>query len=149
MTPESLQRLFEHWANSWATPTASDAVVPADRFATDPRFKDSAWAETPYGRLMTNWYGMATDTAQHVAALGNTLPEHQKDVWGFYVQYAVDALSPSNYFLTNPQALQKNGCCQSMAALTVVSGLDVGKNFLELQSGGFGHARGHKRGLHQ
>lgn len=105
MTPDSLQRLFDNWTRTWMTPGAGD--VPPSPLTDDPRFKDPAWASGPYGQLMLQWYQLAGQTSSQIGQLGADLPPHQKKVWEFYVQYAVDALSPANFFMTNPQALQK------------------------------------------
>ncbi len=117
MTTESLQSLFDNWAKAWALEPGAN---PADSnpLPSDPRFKDPAWSSTPYGQFLLNWYGMASQTAQQIVGLGGSLPPHQKRVWDFYVKYAVDALSPSNFFWTNPQALQKAADTRGQSLLT-------------------------------
>ncbi|MDM0065271.1 alpha/beta fold hydrolase [Variovorax sp. J31P207] len=131
MTPETLQRLFDNWTRTWLPPHASDDA-PTSALADDPRFKDPAWASTAYGQFLMKWYEAAGQTAQRVGDLGTSLPPHQKNVWNFYVQYAVDALSPSNYFLTNPQALQKAADTRGQSVLTGVTRMldDLQKNAL-------------------
>lgn len=106
MTPESLQILFDHWARAWLSQPQADSTSTSP-LAKDPRFKDPSWTATPYGQFLLRWYETAAHTAKEIGNLGTALPAHQKNVWNFYVQYAIDALSPSNYFLTNPQAMQR------------------------------------------
>ena len=134
MTPESLQRLFDHWTRAWTAPGA-DASAPKP-LADDPRFKDPAWAGTPYGQLLLQWYQSAGQAAQQIGHLGDALPTHQKQVWDFYVQYAVDALSPSNFFLTNPQALAKAIDTKGESLLTGATRMlaDVQRNALPASS---------------
>jgi polyhydroxyalkanoate synthase len=134
MTPESLQRVFDHWTRTWTAPgTEVSAPHP---LADDPRFKDPAWAGTPYGQLLLQWYQAAGQAAQRIGHLGDALPTHQKKVWDFYVQYAVDALSPSNFFLTNPQALAKAVDTQGQSVLTGLTRVlsDVQRNALPASS---------------
>ncbi len=122
MTPETLQRLFEDWTRNWMLPQQADGEsAPPSALASDPRFKDPAWTATPYGQFLLKWYEAAGQTAERVGELGNQLPAHQKNLWDFYVQYAVDALSPANYFLTNPQALQKAMDTRGQSVLTGVT----------------------------
>ncbi|MEJ8814288.1 alpha/beta fold hydrolase [Variovorax ureilyticus] len=106
MNPESLQRLFDNWARTWLSQFRSDETA-ASPLSDDPRFKDPSWTATPYGQFLLKWYEAAARTAKEIGNFGTALPPHQKSVWNFYVQYAIDALSPSNYFLTNPQAIQR------------------------------------------
>lgn len=107
MTPDQLQRLFESWAHTWMLPPSDSAKAPAGPMTSDPRFKDPVWTSTPYGHWLLQWYQAVSKTAEQIEHMGDGLPEHQKKVWEFYVQYTLDALSPSNFLLTNPQALQK------------------------------------------
>lgn len=118
MNPESLQRLFDNWTRAWTPQSAAADAGSSSPLATDPRFKDPAWTSTPYGQLLLQWYQAAGQTAEQIGDLGKSLPPHQKHIWDFYVQHAVDALSPSNYFLTNPQALQKAADTSGQSLLT-------------------------------
>jgi polyhydroxyalkanoate synthase len=130
MTPESLQRLFDQWSRTWTAPGAE--VAAPGSLADDPRFKDPAWTATPYGQALMQWYQAAGQATQRIAHLGEALPPHQKQAWDFYVQYAVDALSPSNFFLTNPQALAKAVDTQGQSVLTGVTRMlaDLQRNAL-------------------
>ncbi|MDM0050560.1 alpha/beta hydrolase [Variovorax sp. J22R115] len=116
MNSDSLQRLFDNWTRGW--PLQPTSEPGAGRLADDPRFKDPSWSKTPYGRSLLSWYEMAGNASQQIVQLGAGLPPHQKNVWDFYVQYAVDALSPSNFLLTNPQALQKAAETNGQSVLT-------------------------------
>lgn len=134
MTPESLQRLFDNWTRIWTAPAAG-ASAP-NPLADDPRFKDPAWTATPYGQLLLHWYQATGQTAQQIEHLGEALPPHQKQVWDFYVRYALNALSPSNFFLTNPQALAKATDTQGQSVLAGVTRVlsDMQRNALPASS---------------
>lgn len=119
MTPESLQQLFEQWTRAWQAPTTGASTL--DSLIDDPRFKDQAWNGTPYGRLLLQWYQAVGQTAQQIVQSGANLSPHQKQVWDFYVQQALDAMSPSNFFWTNPQALAKAIETKGQSALTGAS----------------------------
>lgn len=131
---ESLQRMFDNWARAWSFPGAGeDAANPARE---DPRFQDPAWAQSPYGQFLVNWYGTANRSADHIARLGDGLPDHQRQVWNFYVRFALDAVSPSNFFLTNPQAWQKAVDTGGQSVLTGMTRLlqDLQNNTLPASS---------------
>ncbi|RZL94790.1 MAG: hypothetical protein EOP82_04125 [Variovorax sp.] len=50
------------------------AKVGRHALTDDPRFKDPAWASTPYGQFLMKWYEAAGQTAQRVGDLGTSLP---------------------------------------------------------------------------
>lgn len=135
MNPETLQRLFDNWSRAWLSQPQAGSTASSP-LPNDPRFKDPSWTATPYGQFLLRWYETVAHTAKEVGNLGTALPAHQRSVWKFYVQYAVDALSPSNYFLTNPQALQKAIDSQGQSILVGVTRMlqDLQKNALPATS---------------
>ncbi len=105
MNSDSYKNFFSEWGKI-CTSSSSNDTVP-NSLAGDSRFKDPAWNNTPYGNLMLSWYEMVNNSSQQFADLGQELSPHQKHVWDFYIKNVIDAISPSNFLLTNPQALQK------------------------------------------
>ncbi|QXQ06022.1 class I poly(R)-hydroxyalkanoic acid synthase [Sphingosinicellaceae bacterium] len=88
---------------SFLTPGASSETKPDVR---DKRFKDAAWAELPAFDLMRQSYLLASKYVLETTAGLDGLDEHDKAKALFHARQFVDALSPSNYPLTNPEVLK-------------------------------------------
>ncbi len=85
---------------SFLTPEPKPAEVK------DKRFKDAAWAELPAFDLMRQSYLLASKYILDATAGLDGLSEHDKAKALFHTRQFVDALSPSNYVLTNPEVLK-------------------------------------------
>ena len=85
---------------SFTTPEVKPAAV------ADKRFKDAAWAELPAFDLMRQSYLLASKYVLETTAGLDGLSEHDKAKALFHAKQFVDALSPSNYPLTNPEVLK-------------------------------------------
>ena len=76
-------------------------AAPGDR-----RFAGSDWDELPYFSLMKQSYLLASEYAQQLAALA-PMPEHERRRIAFFTRQAIDALAPTNFPATNPEAIRK------------------------------------------
>jgi len=85
---------------SFLDPAAARAEVG------DKRFKDAAWAELPMFDLMRQSYLLASKYILDATAGLDGLAPHEKAKAMFHARQFVDALSPSNYPLTNPAVLK-------------------------------------------
>lgn len=71
---------------------------------TDSRFKDEAWQQLPFalyaqGFLLTqDWWRKATESIHGVS-------QHHSDIVSFMTRQWLDMISPSNFLLTNPEAI--------------------------------------------
>ena len=72
----------------------------------DKRFADAAWAELPAFDLMRQSYLLASRYLLEATAGVDGLDEREHAKAMFHARQFVDALSPSNYPLTNPQVLK-------------------------------------------
>jgi polyhydroxyalkanoate synthase len=80
-------------------------VVPAD--PKDKRFQDAAWKENEIFDFIRQSYLLSARFVQEVISKVEGLdPKTAKKV-DFYARQFVDAMSPSNFALTNPQVLRK------------------------------------------
>ncbi|MFM2398755.1 MAG: hypothetical protein RL341_912, partial [Pseudomonadota bacterium] len=72
--------------------------------AADRRFGDAHWHSNAVFTQMAAWYGLH---AQHIDQLKSLvhLPKHEQQQFAFALDQWLAALSPSNYLLTNPEAL--------------------------------------------
>jgi polyhydroxyalkanoate synthase len=102
---ERYNRRFEAlWQRAIAgkvSPTAdgAHAAVP------DRRFGAKEWREHPYFTWLRDAYLLYADYVRELAALAQGDPESRKRVRFLARQYA-DAIAPSNFLATNPEALQ-------------------------------------------
>ena len=87
----------------WQSFMTPDAARPA---VEDKRFKDASWAELPAFDLMRQSYLLASRYILEATAELDGLDEHEKAKALFHARQFVDALSPANYPLTNPQVLK-------------------------------------------
>ena len=81
-------------------PAAAAAPAP------DKRFKNDAWSEFPAFDLMRQTYLLASNYVLDATASVDGLDAADKAKAMFHARQFVDALSPSNYPLTNPEVLK-------------------------------------------
>jgi polyhydroxyalkanoate synthase len=95
------------WQSSWMKMMGVQAGPVAAPAKGDGRFKDDDWSSNFLFDYMKQSYLIAARHIQHaVANVEGLSPESEKKVAFFTRQY-VDALSPSNFALTNPQVLRE------------------------------------------
>lgn len=94
------------WQNAWAkalgTPTAPTAA-PA---RNDKRFKDRDWQENTVFDFLKQFYLISTNWAQDFVKNAEGLDEHTRLKAKFYVEQISNALSPSNFPISNPEILR-------------------------------------------
>ncbi len=81
--------------------TGQSAEVDADR-----RFKHESWQQPAFSAIKDSYQLFAN----HLKRLVNEtegMDEHTASKADFFTRLIIDALSPSNYLMTNPQALEK------------------------------------------
>ncbi len=83
--------------------------VPADSPAArkDRRFADPAWTRHPFYDLIRQSYLLTADYLTRLADAVDGVDPKQKESLRFATGAMVDALSPSNFPLTNPAVLEK------------------------------------------
>ena len=103
-----MQQLGQLWADStrrfWAgEPPVEPAVQPA---RDDKRFKDEAWAENVVFDFFKQAYLLTSRGIQDMVEQVPGLDTHTARKLRFYTRQFVDALSPSNFALTNPEVVK-------------------------------------------
>jgi len=73
----------------------------------DKRFSSPDWQENPIFDAIKQSYLLTADTMLKMASEIEGLDEKQQRAVTFYLRQALDALSPTNYVLTNPQVLHE------------------------------------------
>jgi len=119
------------WQSSWMKLMGLDSGPVAEPEKGDSRFKDEDWSKNFMFDLIKQSYLIsARHIRQGVADVEGLTPESEKKVAFFTRQY-VDALSPSNFLMTNPQVLRET---VSSGGQNLVRGLN---NLLsDLEKGG-------------
>ncbi|MBZ6379710.1 MULTISPECIES: PHA/PHB synthase family protein [Pacificimonas] len=72
----------------------------------DKRFRDEAWTEIPAFQFIKQGYLLASRYLMDVVSGAEGLDRKEREKAIFYTKQFLDAASPSNYLLTNPEVLQ-------------------------------------------
>jgi polyhydroxyalkanoate synthase subunit PhaC len=99
MQMDMLQQMAAPWLA--AMPAAASATEPIK----DRRFADEAWTKDPRFEAVARAYLAQTELMQR-ALDAAPIDERSKAQWGFALRQVMDALSPANTLVTNPDALQ-------------------------------------------
>jgi polyhydroxyalkanoate synthase len=83
----------------------SDPVVQAD--PKDRRFKDEAWKDNEVFDFIKQSYLLSARYIQNVVAAADGLEPKTAQKVDFYARQFVDAMSPSNFAMTNPEVLRR------------------------------------------
>jgi polyhydroxyalkanoate synthase len=75
--------------------------------ASDRRFRNDVWRENPFFDYLKQSYLVAANTIQSIVADAEGLDEQTARKVEFYTKQYVDALSPTNFLLTNPEVMQR------------------------------------------
>ncbi len=86
-------------------PAAAEPVIQAD--AKDKRFKDGAWKENEVFDFIKQSYLLSARFVQDVVGQAEGLDRKTAQKVDFYSRQFIDAMSPSNFLLTNPEVLRK------------------------------------------
>ncbi|WP_070154423.1 PHA/PHB synthase family protein [Sphingobium phenoxybenzoativorans] len=101
--------LWQRFLDSGGLMAKEPAPAPADSIAArkDRRFSDPAWAKHPLFDLIRQSYLLASDYLLRLSDAVDGVDPKQKAQLRFATQGLVDAMSPSNFPLTNPKVLDK------------------------------------------
>jgi polyhydroxyalkanoate synthase len=105
------------WQALWSAVQAASLPAPLDARPPrvpaiaeappgDRRFAAQDWDELPYFALLKQSYLLAGEYAQQLAALV-PLPEPERRRLAFLTRQAIDALAPTNFPATNPEAIRR------------------------------------------
>jgi polyhydroxyalkanoate synthase len=95
------------WQTGWMKMLGLEAPPVAEPAKGDARFKDADWSSNfLFDYIKQSYLIAARHTQKAVAEVDGLPPESQRKVAFFTRQY-VDALSPTNFAVTNPQVLRE------------------------------------------
>jgi len=119
------------WQSSWLKAAGVEAPAVAEPAKGDARFKDADWSSNFLFDYIKQSYLIAARHIQHAVSSVHGLPEESEKKVAFFTRQYVDALSPSNFLLTNPQVLRETA---ASGGQNLVKGLN---NLLaDLEKGG-------------
>ncbi len=95
------------WQNTARRIMGMDAEPVIDASATDRRFKDDAWKENEVFDFIKQSYLLSARFVQDVVKQVDGMDAKTAQKVDFYSRQFVDAMSPSNFLLTNPEVLRK------------------------------------------
>ncbi len=96
--------LWQHWAKRVSGETGAEPYAAPDK--GDRRFKDASWHENQIFDLLKQSYLVTSRWLQKTVSDVEGLDEDTRLKVDFYTRQFVDALSPSNFFHTNPEVLK-------------------------------------------
>ena len=104
-------RLGKAYLDLWAAgakrlvgEATSPVAAPA---STDKRFADPEWSSNQFYDFLKQGYLLTTQWANQLVSDASGLDAHTRQKAEFYVRQISNALSPSNFILTNPELLRE------------------------------------------
>ncbi|MEH6632038.1 MAG: class I poly(R)-hydroxyalkanoic acid synthase [Halopseudomonas aestusnigri] len=109
---ESAQKFFQPQENATENSSkstsegAKEKESPPPTKTKDRRFKDEAWEDNPFFNFIKQSYLLTADSIHNSVKEVDGLDESHALKVDFYTKQFLDALSPSNFLMTNPQILK-------------------------------------------
>jgi polyhydroxyalkanoate synthase subunit PhaC len=94
------------WASAAKRLTGEPVGPVAAPDARDKRFSDPEWSSNQFFDFLKQGYLLTTDWANHLVKNAEGLDPHTRQKAEFYVRQIANAVSPSNFLLTNPELLR-------------------------------------------
>src|SRR5439155_18070393 len=95
------------WSSAMRRMTGEPTEPVAQADPKDRRFADPEWSSNQFFDFLKQAYLLGTDWAQRVVENAEGLDPHTRQKAEFYVRQIANALSPSNFVLTNPELLRE------------------------------------------
>jgi len=119
---EAQTALWQQYAALWQTAIQGEATEPvAAPEKGDRRFKDAEWSENQVFDLLKQSYLITARWLQKTVGEVDGLDDATRHKVDFYTRQFVDAMSPTNFFHTNPEVIRTT--LETQGA-NLVSGLD-------------------------
>ena len=95
------------WQNAWKRALGEDVepIIRPER--GDRRFSDKDWEENQVFDFLKQSYLITAKWAQDLVEGADDVDQHTRHKANFYVEQIANALSPSNFVLTNPKVLRE------------------------------------------
>jgi len=100
------QQHSELWQSTWRRMLGEDVEPVIEPNRGDRRFRDKEWEENQVFDFLKQSYLITSKWAQDMVDDADDVDEHTRKKANFYVEQIANALSPSNFVLTNPAVLR-------------------------------------------
>lgn len=100
------QDYFTLWNETAKSFAGGQSTPVAKADPKDRRFKDKAWQDNVLFDFLKQSYLLAAEHMQQMVEDTEGLEPHTRQKIEFYTRQYVDAMSPSNFLLTNPEVLR-------------------------------------------
>jgi polyhydroxyalkanoate synthase len=138
---EAQTRLFSGYMTVWSNAiqraggeTVEDAVKPDKG---DRRFQDAEWGNNAFFGFLKQAYLVTSRWAADLVEHADGLDEHTRHKAQFYVKQIANAISPSNFILTNPELFREtiasNGENLVRGMRMLAEDIEAGKGDLKLR----------------
>ena len=94
------------WQNAWAKVIGQQTQPVAEPSRSDKRFRDKDWQEHTVFDFLKQFYLISANWAQDMVKNADGVDDHTRHKARFYVEQIANAVSPSNFALTNPEVLR-------------------------------------------
>jgi len=105
---EAQMQAWNAWMGLWMDTTSK--MLGQSNNATvnksDKRFKHDAWEQNPFFSYIKESYLLTANTIQSVIADVEGVDENSAKKVNFYTKQFIDAFSPTNFLLTNPDVIE-------------------------------------------
>jgi polyhydroxyalkanoate synthase len=95
------------WATAVKRMAGEEAKPVAEPDPKDKRFADPEWSTNQFFDFLKQAYLVSTHWADHLVRDAEGLEPHTRQKAEFYVKQIANAVSPSNFVLTNPELLRE------------------------------------------
>ena len=95
------------WNDTLTKLSGSSNEDTVETSETDKRFKDEEWQNNQFFNFLKQMYLLTSEWAEHFVNDAGDIDDHTRHKAQFYVKQIINALSPSNYVLTNPELLKE------------------------------------------
>jgi poly[(R)-3-hydroxyalkanoate] polymerase subunit PhaC len=104
----SLGRAYlDLWAGAMKRMTGESAEPVAKPDVKDKRFADPEWTQNQFFDFLKQAYLLSVNWADHLVKDAEGVDPHTRAKAEFYVKQIANAVSPSNFVLTNPELLRE------------------------------------------
>ncbi len=98
-----MQSYLDIWASAVKRLSGEQSPPPVQANPNDARFKDPDWTENPFFDALKQAYLATAHWADRMVKDAGGIDPHTRHKAEFYVKQIANAVSPSNFVLTNPE----------------------------------------------
>jgi polyhydroxyalkanoate synthase subunit PhaC len=100
---QNLMTIYQEFIMRWSGECDISEISAASE---DKRFQHNDWEEHPVFNFIKKYYSLTANTIQTMVTLADGLDEKTEKQINFYTQQFIDATSPCNFVITNPEVLR-------------------------------------------